>query len=883
MLLFLPALEVSANSTRRRDKIGFIDGSCVKPDEGSAEFKQWRITDSMVRTWILNTISKDIVNAYLYANSARSLWLELESRYGECDGPLLYKIQREIGSTKQGNLSVTAYYTQLKQLWDELVCLKPPAMCKCGRCICGSNEAKVEEIEASQLIQFLTGLNESYDSIRSQILVLDPLPHVNKAFSMILRIERQRQNWSSKDTCFKLHGVPDWYKELTDQKKRNGDGGRAYMAHEGNSVDMPITTAAAGTNLVADLMEALRLIQNKVPQDPVRVHFAQADEMAVDDYTRVTWTFLMHHKSQTVSILSSFLAKVATQFDTKVRTLRTDNGTEFLSLPCQNFYINTGQKGYKVFDLDNRVVLVSRDVVFMSLPFPTLLLILALSLTLPITESPSSSEQVPLPDPSPSVPPPRPHRHIKPPTWLKDYCHSTSTYPALASSHDDFMAAFSTILEPNHYLQAKGILEWENAMTEELAALELDRYKARLVARGYNQVEGEDYLESFSPVAKAVSVRLLLVVASSCAWPIHQVDINNAFLHGFLDEDIYMKPPDGAPIPTGKVSGLLVLLVYVDDVLLTGHSKIEIAAVKRFLDSEFTIKDLSPAKYFLGLEIARCDTGTLITQHKYIRDIIHDAGLTDCKPASTPLPIGLKLSAQHSDPLPDPGSYRRLVGRLLYLSFTKPDISFGAQQLSQFVHQPGQPHMDAALHLVRYLKGCPDQGLFFPVSNSPTLTAFCDADWAVARSTAEAKYRSLGTTVCELKWISYLLQDLHLNPPTPIPLYCDNQAAIHIVANSVFHERTKHIEIDCHLVWDHYKSGFVLPSYVASKSQLADIFTKSLRASAFRSLLSKLALVSPSQVQLEGGLMRLQNSSSNSYASDFSCQHVFTSTRTRVT
>ncbi|KAL0400627.1 UNVERIFIED_CONTAM: Retrovirus-related Pol polyprotein from transposon RE1 [Sesamum latifolium] len=680
-----------------RDKIGFIDGSCVKPDEGSAEFKQWRITDSMVRTWILNTISKDIVNAYLYANSARSLWLELESRYGECDGPLLYKIQREIGSTKQGNLSVTAYYTQLKQLWDELVCLKPPAMCKCGRCICGSNEAKVEEIEASQLIQFLTGLNES--------------------------------TGHSKDTCFKLHGVPDWYKELTDQKKRNGDGGRAYMAHEGNSVDMPITTAAAGTNLVADLMEALKLIQNKVPQG------------SLDDYTRVTWTFLMHHKSQTVSILSSFLAKVATQFDTK------------------------GQKGYKVFDLDNRVVLVSRDVVFHESTFPYLTsdsslasdsvilptpipdTVPVLSLPVPITESPSSSEQVPPPDPSPSVPPSRPHRHIKPPTWLKDFhCHSTSTYPALASSHDDF-GCF--------------LLFWNLIIT--------------------------------------------------CR---RKVDINNAFLHGFLDEDIYMKPPDGALIQQESICGRRITHWAFET---------EIAAVKRFLDSEFTIKDLGPAKYFLGLEIARCDT----------------------------------------------------VGRLLYLSFTRPDISFGAQQLSQFVHQPGQPHMDAALHLVRYLKGCPDQGLFFPVSNSPTLTAFCDADWAgcldsrrslsgfciflgraliswkskkqptVARSTAEAEYRSL--------------------------------------ANPVFSRTHQNIEIDCHLVRDHYKSGFVLPSYVASKSQLADIFTKSLPASAFRSLLSKLALVSPSQVQLEGGLMRLQNSSSNSYASDFSCQHVFTSTRTRVT
>ncbi|KAL0376362.1 UNVERIFIED_CONTAM: hypothetical protein Scaly_0753800 [Sesamum calycinum] len=103
-----------------RDKLGFIDGSCIKPADGTTELRQWRITDSMVRTWILNTISKDIVNAYLYATSARSLWLDLEARYGECDGPLLYKIQRQISSMSQGNLDVTAYYTNLKQLWDEL-------------------------------------------------------------------------------------------------------------------------------------------------------------------------------------------------------------------------------------------------------------------------------------------------------------------------------------------------------------------------------------------------------------------------------------------------------------------------------------------------------------------------------------------------------------------------------------------------------------------------------------------------------------------------------------------------------------------------------------------------------------------------------------------
>ncbi|KAL0318649.1 UNVERIFIED_CONTAM: hypothetical protein Sangu_2021100 [Sesamum angustifolium] len=127
-----------------KDKLGFIDGSYVKPHEGSADMKQWRITDSLVRTWILSTMTKDIVNAFLYVSSARTLWIELEARYGECDGPLF-------------------------------------------------NKAKLEEIEENQLIQFLMGLSEPYDSIRSQILVLDPFPSVNKAYSMVLRVERQRR------------------------------------------------------------------------------------------------------------------------------------------------------------------------------------------------------------------------------------------------------------------------------------------------------------------------------------------------------------------------------------------------------------------------------------------------------------------------------------------------------------------------------------------------------------------------------------------------------------------------------------------------------------------------------------------------------------------
>lgn len=232
------------------------------------------------------------------------------------------------------------------------------------------------------------------------------------------------------------------------------------------------------------------------------------------------------------------------------------------------------------------------------------------------------------------------------------------------------------------------------------------------------------------------------------------------------------------------------------------------------------------AKYFLGLEIARSDQGTFLSQRKYILDILEDTGLTGCKPAPTPLPQGIKLSNKVGTPLLDAEKYRRLVGRILYLNFPRPDVTFAVQQLSQFINAPYSSHWDAVTHVLRYLKGCPSLGLFYPSTNTFDLQAYCDADWGtcpdtrksitgyciflgsaliswkskkqniVSRSTAEAEYRSLGTTTCELQWISYLARDLHFSIPTSIPLWCDNQAALHIVANPVFHERTKHLDID---------------------------------------------------------------------------------------
>ncbi|CAA0807340.1 cysteine-rich RLK (RECEPTOR-like protein kinase) 8 [Striga hermonthica] len=314
----------------------------------------------------------------------------------------------------------------------------------------------------------------------------------------------------------------------------------------------------------------------------------------------------------------------------------------------------------------------------------------------------------------------------------------------------------------------------------------------------------------------------------------------------------------------GSGANLLILLIYVDDVLITGGSLIAIQHLKAYLDALFTIKDLGQAKYFLGLEIHKTADGTFLSQRKYILDIVADLGLTDSKAVVTPLPQGINLSSLESEPFNQPESYRRLVGRLLYLNLSRADLSYAIQQLSQFIQAPSQSHWNAAIHLVKYLNGTPDLGLYYTATPSLVLEAFSDADWGrctltrksltgyciflgqaliswktkkqktVSRSSAEAEYRSMASTVCELQWLSFLARDLSIHIVTPISLWCDNHAALHITANPVFHERTKHLDIDCHVVRNKYKEGFISPKYVMSSLQPADIFTKSLVVLIFR-------------------------------------------------
>lgn len=227
-------------------------------------------------------------------------------------------------------------------------------------------------------------------------------------------------------------------------------------------------------------------------------------------------------------------------------------------------------------------------------------------------------------------------------------------------------------------------------------------------------------------------------------------------------------------------SSFVAILVYVDDMVLTGNDLQAIERVKNILSSQFHMKDLGELRYYLGLEIARSSQGIFLSQRKYVLDMLQDYDILKLKECKLPLDQHEKLTLEGGTPIPDPEQYRRLIGKLIYLTITRPDVTFVVQVLNQFMHAPTSSHMEAAIHVIRYLKGSPGQGILMTHSSAAHLTPFCDSDWAscpisrkstsgycillgdspvswkakkqgvVARFSAEAEYRSMALTTCEV-------------------------------------------------------------------------------------------------------------------------------------
>ncbi|XP_019168355.1 PREDICTED: uncharacterized protein LOC109164056 [Ipomoea nil] len=337
---------------------------------------------------------------------------------------------------------------------------------------------------------------------------------------------------------------------------------------------------------------------------------------------------------------------------------------------------------------------------------------------------------------------------------------------------------------------------------------------------------------------------------------------NIKLTHELLGMGFKQAISDPSLFTRGQNNEFVALLVYVDDVVIASPDISQVEQIKKHLDEAFHIKDLGPLRFFLGLEVARSSKGISMTQRKYTMELLEET-------------IGLHTNGSTrttGNTLQDATQYRKLIGKLLYLTITRPDISYAVQQLSQFLDCPTDLHMQAAHSVLRYIKGAPGQGLFFSVKSPLQLKGFTNSDWAacpdtrrsitgfciflgntlvswrskkqvtISRSSFEAEYRALGTTACEIQWLVYLLQDLGINDSPTVMLFCDSKPAIAIAENPVFHERTKHIEIDCHLVWEKLHKGVLKLLHVTTANQLVDVFTKPHAATSFYGLVSKLSL-----------------------------------------
>ncbi|KAG7554761.1 Retrotransposon gag domain [Arabidopsis suecica] len=615
----------------------------------------------------------------------------------------------------------------------------------------------------------------------------------------------------------------------------------------------------------------------------------------------------------------------------------------------------SGYKGYKVLHLDSHMISVSRNVIFHEDIFPFK------------TENASTPDDIfakiimPLPV------------HVDIETMETIFggpasasssshsSHSSSTHSSVPSIPTETIPAETAIVSlprerPKRNAKAITSEKWVKAMDTELGAMELnktwsvvslppgknvvgckwvytikynadgsiERYKARLVAKGYTQQEGIDYFETFSPVAKLATVKLILGLAAKKNWSLTQMDVTNAFLHSELEEEIYMSLPQGYTPASGSLppnavcrlhksiyglkqasrqwyrcfSGVLLkngfvqahpdntlfvkftaksfiaLLVYVDDIMIASDDDEAVKEIKAILANEFKIKDLGPVRFFLGLEIARNSTGISVSQRKYCLDLLNDAGLLGCKPRSVPMDPKIHLSEETGVPLTDSKQYREIIGRLLYLTITRPDITFAVHRLSRFLSCATDLHLQAAFNILKYLKGNPGQGLFYSATTDICLNGFADADYGTctdtrrsvsgicvflgtsliiakskkqqvaSQSSTEAEYRAMARATDELIWVQQLLTALRIPVQTQAKLFCDNKSAMHIANNPVFHERTKHVEIDCHTTRDQIKSGFLKVLHVSTENQLADILTKPLHPGPFHSLLNRMSISS---------------------------------------
>jgi len=448
------------------------------------------------------------------------------------------------------------------------------------------------------------------------------------------------------------------------------------------------------------------------------------------------------------------------------------------------------------------------------------------------------------------------------------------------------------------------------------------RNKARLVAKGYSQEEGIDYDETYAPVARLESIRMLCAFASHKRMKLFQMDVKSAFLNGYIKEEVYVEQPPGFEDPhhldhvyklkkalyglkqaprawyerlstfllekgfsRGNVDTTLfikhhtkhfiLVQIYVDDIIFGATNNALCEEFSKLMQGEFEMSMMGELNFFLGLQIKQSKEGIFINQAKYTKELLKKFGLEDAKSYDTPMSTTTKLDKDEKGKSFDQKLYRSMIGSLLYLTASRPDIMFSVCLCARFQSCPKESHYVAVKRIFRYLKGTLNMGLWYARGKTLDLLGYTDADFAgckidrkstsgscqflgsalvswfskkqhsVAMSTTEAEYIAAGSCVAQIIWMKHQLNDFGL-VLEKIPIKCDNMSTICLTKNPIQHSRTKHIEIRHHFIRDHVQNGDILIDFVCTDDNLADLFTKPLNVDRFWKLVRGIGMLDPS-------------------------------------
>ncbi|GJW60296.1 putative ribonuclease H-like domain-containing protein [Tanacetum coccineum] len=447
------------------------------------------------------------------------------------------------------------------------------------------------------------------------------------------------------------------------------------------------------------------------------------------------------------------------------------------------------------------------------------------------------------------------------------------------------------------------------------------RNKARLVAQGHRQEEGIDYYEVFSPMARIEAIRIFLAFASYMGFIVYQMDVKSAFLYGKIDEEVYVSQPLGFidpkdPKKVYKVvkalyglhqaprawyatlstfllkngyrrgtidktlfikkdkSNIMLVQVYVDDIIFGSTKKSWCDEFEVLMKSRFQMSSMGELTFFLGLQVKQKEDGIFISQDKYVAEILKKFDFASVKTASTPIETQKPLVKDEEASDVDVHLYRSMIGSLMYLTASRPDIMFAVCACSRFQVTPKTSHLNAVKRIFRYLKGKPKLGLWYPRVSSFDLEAYSDSDYAganldrksttggcqflgrrliswqckkqtiVATSTTEAEYVAAANCCGQVLWIQNQMLDYGFNFMNT-KIYIDNESTICIVKNPVYHSKTKHIAIRHHFIRDAYEKKLIQVLKIHTDDNVADLLTKAFDVSRFQFLVVTIGMINP--------------------------------------